>query len=104
MKEQDTQDIDLSQYKWQGDWEWLQKAEAEDGKRIAAQIGYLSDLVRNMKKGDKINVIYICSNPKYYDVCVKILCVVIMSWRYEKRKEIRDYVFNEKYTEVRRIA
>ena len=99
----ETQDINLSPYKWQGDWRWYQEAETADSKRIAAQIDYLTKRVRNMNTGDRLSVIDICNNPKYYDVCVKILCVLIDNWRHNK-KDMRDYVFNEKFTEVRRVS
>ena len=98
---QETMDIDLSQYKWQGDWGWFLEAESHDSKRIDAQIGYLSDCLYNMKKGDRLSVIDICKNPKYYEVCVKVLCVLIVEWRYQVG-ECRDYVFNMQYNEVRR--
>lgn len=99
----DTQEIDLSQYKWNGDWEWLQKTRDAGNERIAAQIGYLSEKVQALEVGDRISVIEICSNPEYYEICVKILCVIITSWRSPARAKNRDFSFNDKYTEVRRV-
>lgn len=104
MEDQNKQGIDLRRYRWEGDWDWLINAKTSDegDGRIMAQIGFLSDRMRNMKVGDTLSVLEICHNPKYYEVAVKILCVIICSWRYADRKEQRDYVFNARYTEVRR--
>jgi len=103
--EANTQEIDLSGYRWNGGWEWLTDAWAtEEGKkRIMAQIDLLSDRMRSMKVGDRLSVLEICHNPKYYEVAVKILCVNICCWKYPHRKEKRQYEFNAHYTEVRRI-
>lgn len=98
----DTQEIDLSQYKWNGDFDLLLKARARDSNRVDAQYRWLSEKVHAMNVDDEICVMDICSNPKYYDICVKILCVIIVSLRYQN-SECRDYVFNEKYTKVRRV-
>lgn len=105
MENNNTQLIDLSRYRWEGDWDWLKEAKATeaDNKRLSAQIDYLSNLIRGMKVGSKFSILDICTNPKYYNVAVKIVCIEILSWRSPYRNERREYEFNNTYTEVRRV-
>lgn len=106
MEENKTQAIDLSCYRWDGTWEWLKEAESteEGSKKVMAQIGWLSEKIRAMKIGERLSILQLCSNPAYYSVAVKIACVVILSWQYADRKEMRDYSFNSSYTEIRRVS
>jgi len=105
MENENTQIIDLSCYRWEGEWDWLKEAQSTEAgrKRIMAQIDCLEEMMRGMKIGDEFSIINICSNPKYYSVAVKIVCIIILSWRSLYRKEQREYEFNNTYTKVRRI-
>ena len=102
--ENNTQVIDLSCYRWDGSWGWFKEAsETEDGrKKLMAQFDYLSERMRQMKVGEKLSILKICSNPAYYGAAVRIACINILSWRSYKDKQ-REYEFNNTYTEVRRV-
>ena len=105
MENENAQAIDLSCYRWDGSWEWMKEAQAteSDSKRVMAQFYWLCDKMRQMKVGEKLSVLKICSNPAYYGIAVRMMCINILAWKSTYRAEKRDYEFNDTYTELRRV-
>ena len=104
MEEQtNIEEVDLSQYRFDGSWDWYREMSDKYGERDALRMcTYLEEMAGRLKVGGYIDIPKLVTNPEKLGLAVKIACVVCISATRLDRGPF--YEMNKTYTRLIRVA
>ena len=104
MEEQkNTAEVDLSEYRFDGSWDWYREMSEKYGNEAALKMcTYLEGKANNLKVGQYIDIPKMVSNPEKLGLAVKIACVVAVSASRLENGAL--FEMNKTYTRLIRVS
>lgn len=104
MEEQtNIEEVDLSQYRFDGSWDWYREMSEKFGADNALTMcTYLESMANRLKVGGYIDIPKLVKNPEKLGMVVKIACVVAASAT--KLQNGPFFEMNKTYTRLIRVA
>ena len=96
-------EVDLSEHRFDGSWDWYREMSNKYGERDALRMcTYLEEMAGRLKVGGYIDIPKLVTNPEKLGLAVKIACVVCISATRLDRGPF--YEMNKTYTRLIRVA
>ena len=103
METPNTEIMDLSEFRFDGTWDWWTQLVRDWGYTTAEGMALaLESMAARLSVSESIDIPSLCKNPQKIGATVKIACVIVALSNRIKTGPV--YEMNNTYTRLRRIA